>query len=180
MRKVVSSLFMTLDGTVEDPSEWSFDSFDGDMFEAMGKALAAIDAVLMGRVTYQEWAPYWPASVDEPYASFINGTTKYVASTTLENVDAWKNSVLTRDLGAEVERLKASAGGDIGVQGSPSVVRWLIAHGLLDELTLMVYPVLAGGRKRLFGDDRTMKRLRLVDSKTTGSGVALLTYEPLR
>src|SRR5438034_679906 len=96
MRKVVAGLFMTLDGVVESPGTWQ-EHFDEDMGEAMMEQLTSQDAVLLGRVTYQEWASYWPTATDEPFASFINSTPKYVFSTTLDSVAEWKNSTLIKN-----------------------------------------------------------------------------------
>ena len=178
MRKVVSGLFISLDGVVESPDKWQFDLFDDDMAAAMGAHLAEEDTVLLGRVTYQEWAGYWPTSTDEPYASHINTTPKYVASTTLKKTE-WVNSTLIQGpLGAEVRRLKQQSGKNIGVAGSPTVVRSLLQEGLLDELTLMVHPVVAGKGKRLFHEGTPLTRLDLVDSKMSRSGIAILTYRP--
>jgi dihydrofolate reductase len=134
---------------------------------------------LMGRVTYQEWEPYWPTSSDEPFASFINNTPKYIVSSTLDKVE-WKNSMLIRgsSLAGEIARLKQLPGKNIGVTGSPSLVRSLLQNGLLDELTLMVHPVVVGRGKRLFNDGSDLKRLKLVDSQITSTGVAILTYQP--
>ncbi len=177
MRKVTSGLFISLDGVVEAPHLWQFDVFDADMGDAMTQFLADIDTVLLGRVTYEEWAAYWPnASADEEYAVFINDTPKYVASTTLTRVD-WQNATLiTGDVAAAVADLKAQPGGVIGIQGSPTLVRYLLSADLLDELTLMIHPVIAGHGKRLFPGESELKRLALIDSRITGSGVALLTY----
>ena len=97
MRKVVAGLFMTLDGVVESPGTWQ-EHFDEDMGEAMMEQLTSQDAVLLGRVTYQEWASYWPTATDEPFASFINSTPKYVFSTTLDSVEEWQNSTLSRGI----------------------------------------------------------------------------------
>ena len=182
MRKVVSGLFISLDGVVEAPHLWQFDVFDDDMGDAMIKFLADIDTVLLGRVTYQEWAGYWPtAQTDGDYADFINNTPKYVASTTLADVDEWQNSTLIgAEVAATIRRLKAAPGGTISVQGSPTLVRWLLAADLLDELTLMIHPVVAGGGKRLFPGGEELKRMQLIDSRITGSGVAILTYAPRR
>mgnify|MGYP002682882267 CR=1 FL=1 len=121
MRKVTSGLFISLDGVVEAPHLWQFDVFDEDMGDAMTQFLADIDTVLLGRVTYQEWAAYWPnATTDGEYAVFINDTPKYVASTTLNQVD-WRNSTLiTGDVATAVADLKAQSGGNIGIQGSPT------------------------------------------------------------
>jgi dihydrofolate reductase len=181
MRKVVSGLFISLDGVTERPDKWQFDNFDEDMAAAMGSHLDAEDAILLGRVTYQEWAPYWPASTDEPYASHINGTPKYVVSTTLDEVGwgTWDNVRLIRsDPAGEIARLKQQPGKNIGVAGSPTLVRSLLQGNLLDRLTLMIHPVVVGRGKRLFTGRGGLKRLKLVDSKTTRTGVVLATYEP--
>lgn len=178
MRKVVSGLFISLDGVTEAPNEWQFDNFDAEMGAAMGAHIAAEDTILLGRVTYQEWAPYWPTSTDEPYASHINNTPKYVVSTTLDRVD-WQNSTLVKgDLAGEIARLKAQPGRNIGVAGSPTLVRSLLQQDLLDELTLMIHPVVVGHGKRLFNGEGDLKRLKLVNEQTTSTGVSLLTYQP--
>lgn len=178
MRKVISGLFISLDGVTESPDQWQFDNFDAEMGEAMASHLAEEDTILLGRVTYEEWAPYWPTSTDEPYASHINNTPKYVFSTTLDRVD-WQNSTLVKgSLHDEITRLKQQPGRNIGVAGSPTLVRSLLQNNLLDELTLMVHPVVVGHGKRLFTDGLDLKRLKLVDSKITSTGVALLTYHP--
>jgi dihydrofolate reductase len=169
-----------LDGVTESPNLWQFDNFDEDMATGMATVLAEQDTVLLGRVTYQEWAPYWPTSTDEPYASFINNTPKYVFSKTLDKVE-WKNSTLVKGNMAEaIAKLKQQPGKTIGVSGSPTLVRSLIEHDLLDELILMVHPVIVGKGKRLFTDEGAHKRLRLVDSKATRTGVMILTYQPIK
>jgi len=176
MRKVVSGLFISLDGVVESPDKWQFDHFDEDMMAAMGSQIAAQDTVLLGRVTYEEWAPYWPTSTDEPFASHINNTPKYVVSTTLDKVE-WKNSTLIKgNLAEAIAKLKQQPGKNIGVAGSPTLVRSLLQNDLLDELTLMVHPVVVGGGKRLFKDGGDLRRLKLVDTKTTRTGVVILSY----
>lgn len=178
MRKVVSGLFISLDGVTEAPNEWQFDNFDAEMGAAMGAHIAAEDTILLGRVTYQEWAPFWPTSTDEPYASHINNTPKYVVSTTLDRVD-WQNSTLIKgDLAGEIARLKAQPGRNIGVAGSPTLVRSLLQQDLLDELTLMIHPVVVGHGKRLFNGEGDLKQLKLVNEQTTSTGVSLLTYQP--
>jgi dihydrofolate reductase len=181
MRKVIASLFSTLDGVVEAPNEWQF-AFDDEMGAAMSRTLDALDAVLLGRVTYTEWAGYWPTSTDEPFASWINRTPKYVASTTLDSVDEWPNSTLIRGSVADfVSELRQQDGGTIGTAGSPTLVRTMFDQGLLDELTLLIHPVVAGGgRKRLFADDATLTKLELIESQPTSSGVLIATYRPVR
>lgn len=178
MRQVTAALFISLDGVVEAPDKWQFDLFDQDMAAAMAEAIAQEDTVLMGRVTYQEWAGYWPTATDEPYASHINNVLKYVVSTTLDSVD-WNNSTLIKGSLAEaVDRLKRQPGKNIGVAGSPTLVRNMLQEGLVDVLTLSVHPVIAGRGRRLFDDWSDLRRLDLIGSQTTRSGVAILTYRP--
>jgi dihydrofolate reductase len=181
MRKVTASLFSTVDGVVEAPNEWQF-AFDDEMGAAMLRTLQEQDAVLLGRVTYTEWAAYWPTSTEEPFASWINRTPRYVASTTLDSVDDWPNSTLIQGSVADfVTDLRQQDGGTIGIGGSPTLVRTLFDAGLLDELTLLVHPVVAGGgRKRLFADDATLTKLELTESQPTSSGVIIATYQQLR
>ncbi len=181
MRKLVAGLFITLDGVTESPNEWQFDHFDDGLAQAMGAHIADEDTILLGRVTYQQWAPYWPTSDNEPYASHINGTPKLVVSATLDKVGwgRWDNvRLLKGGLAEEVGRLKGQAGKNIGVAGSPTLVRSLLELDLLDELKLMFHPVVAGRGKRLFPDGSSLKRLALVDSVTTPTGVLLATYRP--
>ncbi len=179
MRKVVSGLFITLDGVTEAPEKWQFDHFDEDMMAKLGAHIVSEDTILLGRRTYAEWLHYWPDSTHEPYASHINNTPKYVLSRTLDKVE-WKNSTLIKgNLTEEIAKLKQKPGKkNIGVAGSPTLVRSLLQNDLLDELILMVHPVIAGSGKRLFGDGGDIKRLNLVDSKTTKTGVSILTYQP--
>jgi dihydrofolate reductase len=181
VRKVISGLFISLDGITESPDQWQFDHFDDGMMEALGAHITAEDTILLGRVTYQEWAPYWPTATDEPYASHINQTPKYVVSTTLDKVEwgKWNNVMLIKDnLREEITRLKQQPGKNIGVSGSPTLARSLLQNDLLDELILMVHPVVVNMGKRLFKEGDELKRLKLVDSKTTPTGVAILTYQP--
>ncbi len=179
MRKVVAGLFMTLDGVVEAPGTWQ-EHFDEDMGEAMMEQLISQDTVLLGHVTYQEWAPYWPTATDEPFASFINSTPKYIFSNTLDSVEAWQNSTLIKgDLAQEIAQLKQRPGKNIGTAGSPTLVRSLLEQGLLDELILLVHPVVLGSGKRLFEDGSSLKRLKLLASKTSRTGTVILTYQPL-
>ena len=180
MRNVVSALFISLDGVTESPDQWQFDHFDAEMMAKMGSHIASEDTILLGRVTYQEWAPYWPTSTDEPYASHINNTPKYVVSTTLDKVE-WQNSTLVKgSLAEEITRLKQQPGKNIGVAGSPTLVRSLLQDDLLDELTLMIHPVVVGRGKRLFKEGSDLKRLQLVGSQTTSTGVVIATYQPAK
>ncbi len=183
MRKLIAGLFITLDGVTEAPNEWQFDVFDADMGAAMAAHIAAEDTILLGRVTYQQWAPYWPDSTDEPYASHINNTPKFVVSTTLDKTPWGKfgNAKLIKgDLAEAIAQLKRQPGKNIGVAGSPTLVQSLLKDDLLDELILMVHPVVAGKGKRLFNEGFPLKRMKLVNPKTTRSGVAILTYHPAK
>jgi dihydrofolate reductase len=178
MRKILSGLFISLDGVTEAPNEWQFDNFDQDMMNELGAVIAQTDSVLLGRVTYQEWAGYWPTATDEPFASFINQVPKYVVSTTLDKVD-WQNSTLIKgNLSQEITRLKQQPGKTIAVNGSPTLVQSLLQNDLIDELILMIHPVVVGRGKRLFTEGNSLKRMKLVSSKTSSTGVALLTYQP--
>ena len=180
MRKVTAALFSSIDGVVENPGQWQFDHFDEDMGPLMETALATQDTVLLGRVTYQQWADYWPSNTEDGFGDFINPVQKYVASRTLTDEDLrWSNSALMDDeLEGFVRRLKERDGGDIAVNGSISLVRQLLFAGLLDALTLMVHPVVAGSGQRLFHPGDPLTRLKLTDSQITASGNAILTYGP--
>ena len=126
------------------------------------------------------WASYWPTSDDEPFATYINTIPKYVVSTTLDTVD-WQNSTLiTGDLTEAITALKQQSGGNIGVSGSPTLVESLLQADLLDELVLMIHPVIVGTGKRLFTSGKALKRLKLVDAKTSSTGVLIATYQPDR
>jgi dihydrofolate reductase len=181
MRKVVASEFVSLDGVVESPEKWHFPYFNDEMGDAIGTAMAASDAMLMGRVLYEEWAAFWPnQDPDEnPVAARMNGVRKYVVSTTLEEPLEWNNSALIGDnVAGEISRLKEQPGKDISISGSPTLVRSLLQDGLLDELRLMVHPIVVGSGKRLFEDGGDQKALQLVDSRTFSTGVLYLTYQP--
>lgn len=183
MRKVVSWLFISLDGVVEAPNEWQFDLFDDDMGANVDALSAAEDSILFGRVTYQEFASFWPTAPDDTFASHINNTPKYVVSTTLGEVEwgQWEKPTLIKgNLAEEISRLKQQPGTNIGVSGSPTLVRSLLREDLLDELTLMVHPVVVGKGKRLFTEGGDLKKLQLVDSKVTSTGVMILTYRPAK
>jgi dihydrofolate reductase len=181
MRKVTAGLFSSIDGVVQAPDQWQ-PAFDDEMGAALSKMLEDQDAVLLGRVTFTEWAGYWPTSTDEPFASWINSTPKYVASTTLDSVDGWSNSTLIAGSVTDfVADLKQQPGGTIGTAGSPTLVRSLLEHGLVDELTLVISPVVAGGgRARLFPEDAGPTSFELVEAQGTSSGAVIATYRPIR
>jgi dihydrofolate reductase len=183
MRKVVASEFVSLDGVVESPDKWHFPYFNDQMGDAIGAAMAASDAMLMGRVLYEEWAAFWPnQDPDEnPVAARMNGVRKYVVSTTLEEPLEWQNSTLIGDnVAEEISKLKEQPGKDISISGSGALVRSLLEEDLLDELRLMVHPIVVGSGKRLFEDGGDQKALQLVDSETFSTGVLYLTYQPVQ
>ncbi len=186
MGRIVVTEFVSLDGVMEDPGGaenfkhggWSFEiarGEEGDKFK-LDEAFSS-EALLLGRVTYQGFAEAWPAREGE-FADKFNSMPKYVVSSTLDEPE-WNNStVLKGDVAQEVGKLRQEQGGDIVVHGSARLVQTLIEHDLVDEFRLMVYPVVLGGGKRLFGETSDKKPLRLVDSKVVGDGVAILIYEP--
>src|SRR5215212_1375835 len=181
MRKVVASELMSLDGVVESPDKWHFPYFNDEMAEAIGAAMAASDAMLMGRVLYEEWAAFWQKQDpdENPVAARMNGVRKYVVSTTLEEPLEWNNSTLIGDnVAEEILRLKEQPGKDISISGSPTLVRSLFEENLLDELRLMVHPIVVGSGKRMFEEGGDQKALQLLDSKTFNTGVLYLTYQP--
>ncbi len=181
MRKVIASEFVSLDGVMESPEKWHFPYFNDEMGDAIGEAMAASDAMLMGRVLYEEWAAYWPQQDPEenPVAAQMNGVRKYVVSTTLQEPLEWNNSTLIDgDVAEEITKLKQLPGKDISISGSGTLVQSLLQGDLLDELKLMVHPIVLGSGKRLFEEGSDQKALELVDSTTFSTGVVYLTYRP--
>jgi dihydrofolate reductase len=197
MAKIVVTQLVSVDGVSDDPAGaegserggWTFalDS-DGERVRLRGEEGEQIllaenrDAagLLVGRNTYEFFAGFWPQQEGRPLADIINEMPKYVVSSTLEDAE-WNNStVLSGEITEEVGRLKREIDGEILVPGSTQVVRTLIEHDLVDELRLLVHPVLVGAGKRLFGETKDKRPLRLVDTRTVGDGVVILTYEPVR
>jgi dihydrofolate reductase len=191
MGKLVVNTFTSLDGVMQAPGMpeedreggfdhggWQVPYFDEESGEVMTETLAAFDAMLLGRKTYEIFAGYWPyAPADDPIAARLNEAPKYVASRTLDSV-GWKNSTLLKDdLAGEVARLKEQHN-EIHTSGSGDLVQSLMQQGLVDQYNLWVYPVLLGSGKRLFGDGTVPTALRLIASRTFGNGAVLLSYEP--
>jgi dihydrofolate reductase len=186
MGRIVVTEFVSLDGVIEDPGGaesfehggWSFEvsrGEEGDRFK-LDETMSS-DALLLGRRTYEGFAAAWPSREGE-FADKFNSMPKYVVSSTLAQ-PTWSNTtVLSGDLAEEVNRVRAAHEGDVVVHGSASLVQALLDQGLVDELRLMVFPVVLGSGKRLFGDTSGKKPLRLVESKTVGDGVAILIYAP--
>jgi dihydrofolate reductase len=188
--RIVVTEFVSLDGVMEAPgggedfkhAGWTFEierGDEGDKFK-LDETLSS-EAQLLGRKTYEGFAAAWPSRTDEVgFADKFNSMPKYVVSSTLENPE-WNNTtVLKGDPVEEVSKLRQRPGGDIVVHGSAQLVQTLLEHDLVDELRLMIYPVVLGTGKRLFGETSDKKRLRLTDSKTVGDGITTCIYEPAR
>jgi dihydrofolate reductase len=188
--RIVVTEFVSLDGVMEAPgggedfkhAGWTFEierGDEGDKFK-LDETLSS-EALLLGRKTYEGFAAAWPSRTDEVgFADKFNSMPKYVVSSTLENPE-WNNTtVLKGDPVEEVSKLRQRPGGDIVVHGSAQLVQTLLEHDLVDELRLMIYPVVLGTGKRLFGETSDKKRLRLTDSKTVGDGITICIYEPAR
>jgi dihydrofolate reductase len=181
MRKIVAGLAISLDGVVEAPSQGNWMLYNDEMGEVIGAGIAQADAILLGRRTYLEFAALWPEmGSDVPMADFMNNTPKYIVSSTLHTLK-WANSILlTGDLAEEVPKLKAQPGRSIQIPGSPRLVWSLLRDGLLDELALMVHPIVLGSGMRLFDEMTGRISLKLVDSRTLSTGVVSVTYQPAR
>ncbi len=188
MRKVIASEFVSLDGVMEDPG-WTFQFTSEEQQRFKFDELVESDALLLGRVTYEGFAAAWPNMMEQyegprraelgEYADMMNGYPKYVVSTTLEEPLDWNNSTLIKGNVAEaVSNLKQQPGKDLLIFGSGDLLNALMQHDLIDEYRLMIFPVVVGSGKRLFRDGSDTTVLRLVDTKTFGSGVVVLTYEP--
>jgi dihydrofolate reductase len=183
--RIVVTEFVSVDGVMEDPGGvegfehggWAFETVRGEGEQFKLEEARDSDALLLGRVTYQGFAEAWP-SRDGEFADKFNSMPKYVVSSTLQAPE-WNNStVLGGDVVQEVSKLRQETDGNIVVHGSGQLVQTLVEHDLVDELRLMVFPVVLGAGKRLFGDTSAKKRLRLTDSKTVGDGVTILIYQP--
>jgi dihydrofolate reductase len=176
MRKVVAGLFMSLDGVMESPEKWTGAYMNDEVGQAIGSQFAASDAMLLGRRTYETFAGSFAGRTD-PMAAQMNNTPKYVVSETLKSAE-WENStVINGDVVEAIKKLKAQPGKNIAISGSPTLVRWLLRNGLLDELNLIVPPIVVGGGRRLF-EGADGQRVELVDCKAFSTGVLSLTYAP--
>ena len=194
MRKVIVNEFMSLDGVVQAPGAadedtsggfehggWHLRYFDDLSQKRVLESIVEAGGFLLGRRTYEIFAAYWPNAPEEEQviAEPLNTKPKYVASTTLREPLGWQNStVLQGDVGEAVAALRHEDGGDLHVIGSAELVQALIEHGLVDELRLMIDPLVLGGGKRIFREDGSLRRLRLVESEVTTTGAVLATYAP--
>jgi dihydrofolate reductase len=193
MRRVIINEQLTLDGVMQGPGApdedrsggfehggWAMPYFDEVMGEAAGEGMGSAGGLLLGRMTYGIFAAYWPKQGDEvPFASFLNSVPKYVASRTLREPLEWNNSHLLKgDVGEAVRRLKEEDGGDLVVLGSGDLAQTLFQEGLIDVYELWIDPIVLGSGKRLFREGGPKTALKLVGSKASSTGVAMLTYHP--
>jgi len=189
MSKVVVFTNLTLDGVMQAPGRPDEDRRGGfehggwaTPYAAMaqaGNSMANTSALLLGRRTYEDFYSVWPNRTDNPYTAVLNTTQKYVASTTLSEPLSWINSTLLKGDAAEaVARLKEEPGKDLVVMGSGELVQSLMRHNLVDEYVLLIHPLVLGSGRRLFADGGAFAALRLVDTKTTTTGVVIATYQP--
>ena len=188
MGKIVAAEYVTLDGVMEDPGPagefehrgWSIQYWNDELSEYQSELLFASDALLLGRVTYEEFVASWPLRSGDPFTDRMNSVPKVVASTTLEEPLEWNATLLEGDVAEEVEKLKRQPDRDLLIYGSGTLVQTLRQHDLIDLYRLMLYPLVLGSGKRLFRDRGDKTALTLTDAKTTGTGVLVLTYEPVR
>jgi dihydrofolate reductase len=191
MGKLVVGTFITADGVMQAPGGpdedreggfehggWLVPHFGDELGQFMDGLMGRSDALLLGRKTYEIFAGYWPtAGDDDPMAKKLNSVPKYVASRTLDSVDWNNSSLLGDDVPREVAALKERVDGEIHVTGSGNLIQTLLKHDLVDEFVLIAFPVVLGTGKRLFGDGTIPRGLRLTDSQTFPTGVAVQTYE---
>ncbi len=192
MSKVVVFTNLTLDGVTQAPGRpdedrrggfehggWATPYADPVLGSVAGESMANTGALLLGRRTYEDFYAYWPNQTDNPFTAVLNNTQKYVASTTLEEPLSWSNSTLLKGDAAEaVARLKEQPGKDLVVLGSGELVQSLMRRNLVDEYVLLIHPLVLGSGRRLFTDRGSFAALRLVDTKTTTTGVVIATYQP--
>jgi dihydrofolate reductase len=191
MRRLIVIEYLSLDGVTQAPGHaqedtaagfahggWSGPHMD-DHGRYMREALNTMGALLLGRLTYEIWAPYWPTVSDpaDEIARMLNTVPKYVASTTLSS-GPWPQTTVITDVPAQIDELKRQPGKEIVVMGSSELAQTLIRHDLVDEYRLMIHPVVLGSGKRLFREATQKNSLRLIETATTHSGLAVLTYEP--
>jgi dihydrofolate reductase len=193
MRKVIAAAFISLDGVMQAPGGpeedasggfkyggWTVPHFDETIGEAMGEVFARPYHLLLGRKTYDIFAAHWPHAEEGPDADIakaFNNTTKYVATRSSAPL-AWRNSVALHDAAADVARLKGQDGPDLLTQGSSNLLQTLLAHGLIDQFNLLVFPVVLGAGKRFFGEGGMARGLELVSAKSSPSGVTISSYVP--
>jgi dihydrofolate reductase len=178
MRKIVAGLFVSVDSVVEAPETWTEPYFSPEIGQTIESLMAAGDTMLLGRVTYQTFATSFAGNTSDAMAAQMNAMPKVVVSTTLDNA-GWENSsVIRSDIAAEITWLKHLPGRNINISGSATLVGWMLRQGLLDELNLLIFPVVVGHGKRLFAGDGGTTGLRLASSQAFPTGVLHLAYHP--
>lgn len=179
MRKIVAGLFISLDGVVERPDQWHFPYFSDEMGAVIGEQMAAADTMLLGRKTFEEFASFWPEQGPEvPASEFINGSQKIVVSNTLKQVDWQPTTIVSGDVNGQLTALKDQPGQEIAITGSPTLVRSLLRDGVLDELRLLVHPIVVGKGLRLFDGAEETTSLELLSTRTIANGVMYHVYGP--
>jgi dihydrofolate reductase len=180
LRRIINSTFVSLDGVIEHLERWHFEYHDDESRAIAAELVSGADALLMGRRTYEGFAEAWPSRAGDPLADKMNGMRKYVASTTLKTAE-WSNStIIEGDLVEAVAEIKRQPGQDIVMYGYGPVAQALLQHDLLDEIQLWVHPVFVGLGERegtLIREGNSAK-LKLLDNRTIGSGIVILTYQP--
>jgi dihydrofolate reductase len=186
MGRIVAVEYLSLDGVMDDPGPagefkyrgWTTPYWNDELAEFQSGLLFASEALLLGRVTYEEFVASWPLRSGDPFTDKINSMPKFVASTTLEDPLEWNATLLKGDVAEEVQRLKEQPDQDILIYGSSTLVNLLMQHNLIDVYRLMLYPLALGAGTRFFSERGDKTTLTLTDAKTTGTGVVVLTYEP--
>jgi dihydrofolate reductase len=192
MTDIVVFISLTLDGVMQAPGRpdederggfkhggWAVPYTDPVQGQVAAESMTTTGALLLGRRTYEDFHSVWPKRTDNPFTEVLNNATKYVASRTLREPLPWQNSVLlSGDAADEVARLRQEPGKDIVILGSGELVRSLMARNLIDRYLLQIHPLVLGSGQRLFVDGGTPAKLRLIDSRPTGTGVVIATYEP--
>jgi dihydrofolate reductase len=194
MSDIVVFVSVTLDGVMQAPGRpdedtrggfqhggWAVPYSSPEQGQAAAESMSTTGAMLLGRRTYEDFYSFWPHQTDNPYTEVLNNSTKYVASRSLREPLPWQNSVLlSGDAADEVAKLRNGPGKDIVILGSGALVRSLMPHDLIDRYLLQIHPLVLGSGQRLFADDGSQAKLRLVDAKPTSKGVIIATYEPER
>ncbi|AKR36162.1 MAG TPA: pyrimidine reductase [Bacillus sp. (in: Bacteria)] len=177
MGQIIVSMYLSLDGVIEEPA-WTAPYFNEEVAKFQSNLLFESEALLLGRVTYQGFAAAWPSMTDEEgFADKMNSMPKFVASTTLEKTE-WNANLIKGNIVEEISKLKEQPGQNLLIYGSSDLTQTLMQHDLIDEYHFIVNPVIVGSGKRLFKDQNNTKALKLIETRTTSSGVVILSYQP--
>lgn len=177
MGQIIVSMYLSLDGVMEEPA-WTAPYFNEEVAKFQSNLLFESEALLLGRVTYQGFAAAWPSMTDEEgFADKMNSIPKFVASTTLEKTE-WNANLIKDNVIEEISKLKEQPGQNLLIYGSGDLTQTLMQHDLIDEYHFIVNPVIVGSGKRLFKDQGNTKALKLIETRTTSSGVVILSYQP--